>query len=709
MMKTKHFSLRLYLEGLRQLRLLGLLFTIGVGLIVIFIPIGEYVSSLDMPTVTEAQLVSYEEMNPLMSVAFCFVAPFLTLSLFSFLNKRESDDFYHAIPATRTCLFFSFFAAVVTWLFIFVFGTALLAGVFHSFFPSLFIIDWGGILQMSLGCFVGGLLVAAAVAIAMSVTGTFLMNVLVALLIIFLPRILITLIINALTYTFPLVSGLSFLPFLSTPCNIPADFVMGFAFYASSENLLTSWTAFLYTLVLAAVYTGIALLLFNKRHSEGAGHASPTPKLQAFFRFLIGFTFTSSITLALYADVLNSRSYNASDLIGWIFLYVLAVFGMVVFEIICTRRLRGLLRRCLASVGMLIVANALLTGGIVGVGFALRSYSPDADDITAVRVLEVGHYNGWYGSNKYFDEKTSDIDISDFAVRQMVADRLDYTLEALDKSHWYFYQEMNESSSVVVSVKSGGIYHQRRIMLHENDLQLLGDALAKNKDYQDIYMNLPAQYSHIRSNELSVNRNQEAGRIIDVLQAEIREIGFAKWYAHINGVTDDTLYGIGKYPEASSSSLLTTLFIIVPENAVWQEIAVPLDAAVLPKTTAAYIQLANEFNGLSRKKALEVLIENPEDCDVFEYTCYNTVTDASGNTSQWFDEAQVLKSKEEIADFAKQLEAFVDAPIDPTAPLCHVSVSYRMRTSDEYNYYEYVNYSGYYTVPEAVVFPLPSK
>lgn len=708
MMKKKCFDLRLYLEGLRQLRLLGLLFTIGVGLLVIFIPVGEFFASADMPTLdAEARAVSYAEMNPLMSLAFCFVAPFLTLNAFSFLNKRESDDFYHALPATRTCLFFCFFAAVVTWLFIFVFGTALLSGLFHSFFPSLFIIDWAGVFQMSLNCFVGGLLVAAAVAVAMSVTGTPMMNVLVSLLIIFLPRILIQLITNAIAYTFPLVDGLSFLPLLSTPCNIPANFVLQFTFYSGDESLLTSWTALFYTLALAVIYSGIALWLFNKRRSEGAGQSAPTPKLQAFFRFLIGFTFTSIITLTLYSDVLNSYYYGGADLIGWLFLYVLAIFAMVVFEIICTRRFRGLIRRCLVTIGVLIAANLLLAGGVFAIGTGLRAYEPDTEDITSVRVLEFGSGMSGYATQNYFEEKAAEIDITDFAVRQMVSDQLQHTLKAFKTSPREYYEQAASAHSMVVSIKSGGIHHQRRIMVYENNLQLLGDVLAKNKAYQDVYMNLPTQYNHVRSDDMMINRSEGADTIVSTLQAEIREIGFAKWYALISGVDTNDIFYAEKYPDKTVTTRLTTLYIIVSENAVWKEIAVPLDASVLPKTVAAYIEVANRINASGRKILLETLIERPEECEHFEYLCFNTVTDENGNTSHWFDEAGVLKSKAEIAAFVKKLEENADAPIDPTKPLCFVSITRRVPT--EYNYSDYVYYCGYFAIPDGAAFPLSGE
>ena len=62
-MKQKWFSSRLYLEGLRQLRLMGLLITAAVGLLVIFIPVGEFIDTLSNAE-TNIITVTYDEMNP---------------------------------------------------------------------------------------------------------------------------------------------------------------------------------------------------------------------------------------------------------------------------------------------------------------------------------------------------------------------------------------------------------------------------------------------------------------------------------------------------------------------------------------------------------------------------------------------------------------------------------------------------------------------
>lgn len=38
----------------------------------------------------------------------------MTFNLFKFLNKRSGSDFYHSLPVTRPCLFFSLCASVLT-------------------------------------------------------------------------------------------------------------------------------------------------------------------------------------------------------------------------------------------------------------------------------------------------------------------------------------------------------------------------------------------------------------------------------------------------------------------------------------------------------------------------------------------------------------------------------------------------------------------
>lgn len=696
-MKRKWFDLQLYTEGLRQLRLMGLLFTAAVGLIVIFIPVGEYINTVNMASVS-ARTISYLEMNPLIVGAFCIVAPFLTLNLFSFVNKRESSDFYHNTPATRTCLFFSFFAAVLTWLLIFVTGTALLSVLCHSLFPSLFVINFESVLQISLNCFAGGVLVAASVAIAMSVTGTMVMNVLLALLIIFVPRILLKLILMAICDAFPLVGGLVFAPLLNTQYNIPAGYVLQYFFGDGSP--LTAMSSFLYTVGLSVIYTALAWLLFKHRRSEGAGHSAPTPLLQAFYRFLVGFTISSIITVALCSDY--SSYYDASDLFPWVFAYVLTVFAMVVFEILCTRRFRGLIRRSLVTIGLLVVANLALVGGITGAKTILKSYSPAAQDITSVRVVEIEGVEHGYGETDYFSSQASKIDLKDPDVLSVVSEQLRYTLDVLEISENRYYEELYNSRSIIVSIKSGGFSHMRRIIMSEEDIDLLTEALAKNESYQKLYMQLPTNYQRVHGDTLNLSVGADAKRLFDTLQAEVKEMGFQRWYALLNRTVYDDPYD--KY-SGQDETVISKLFFFIPSAEGWTSYGVPLSAATLPKTTAVYLELHGKINGAGRSVLLNTLIQSPTDCDYVDCSATNVIMGGDRPIYYWHYE-QIKENAAPVSEFAAALQKTQNEPIDPAKPFCYLYASGRV--NNDKGMTDYVVFEGYYVLTEESIALLES-
>lgn len=144
-MKKSWFSFRLYQEGLRQLRLIGIMGMVILGLEAILIPVGRVVSLRQMEHYAEGgrvskELLNFPEMHPLLVLCFCVLAPLMVLYLFHFLNKRNASDFYHAIPETRLCLFISFFAAVVTWILAIIVVTSFISVAiflcFRFIFPS---------------------------------------------------------------------------------------------------------------------------------------------------------------------------------------------------------------------------------------------------------------------------------------------------------------------------------------------------------------------------------------------------------------------------------------------------------------------------------------------------------------------------------------------------------------------------------------------
>ena len=106
-MRKKFFNSHLFKEGFKQLKLFGIISLIIYMLSVILIFINE---------VDGRRIVDIYDCNPLVLLSFTVLAPLFTLFLFSFITSRNSSDFYHSIPYTRTCIFVSFFASIAAWI-----------------------------------------------------------------------------------------------------------------------------------------------------------------------------------------------------------------------------------------------------------------------------------------------------------------------------------------------------------------------------------------------------------------------------------------------------------------------------------------------------------------------------------------------------------------------------------------------------------------
>lgn len=719
-MKQRIFSARLYWEGMRQLRLMGILFSIAVALIGVFSPVATYINYLNNDVLFNEitpETVSGFIANPLIVLAFCIVAPFLTLNLFSFLNKRESSDFYHNIPATRTCLFFSFFAAVISWLLIFVVSTSVLTTVAYAMFPKLYIVNYLSVLEISLSCFVAGFLVAAAVAISMSITGTMLMNILLALILIFLPRILIALVIESVTSLFPLVAGLDFLPFLSARFNIASGFVIttlteGFS---TAVGMFTSFASMLYTFVLGLIYTALAWLLFCKRRSEAAGHSAPTARLQALFRFLVGFTVSSIITLALY--LMSEGTASSYDIFTFFFLYLITVLIVAVFEILCTRRWKGLFRRCGTTVLLLVAANLALIGGMSGTNYYLTSYAPAADDISSVKLIGFNSYSHSYDEDTvdYFNSKAEKIELTDSTIREIISRQLSDTLDTLSLSANHYYDRLYQNASLVVSVRSNGVSHTRRIIVTSEDIQALTQALTENNDFQQLYMKLPENYSHILVNGNIFRRGEGAEDLFDALQSEVRDMGFANWFSLLNdsaaNISYTTVYKDGTVnsvysgtdsessdvaePSAPAQQVLQTLSVYIPDGSGWASFNVPIYPLALPKTARCYLELYEKQQGNSYTEFLNALNGDSEQIFDIQFSLYNC-DPIKEESVLWYGREDIEKQPEAFADLGNQLRRASIGSVNPTAAFVEVECGYLgqdVKGDSEYHYMR-----GYFTL-----------
>ena len=85
---TRLFDPKMYVEGLRQLRVMGVLCSVILEVVVL----------LCCYNSARYQSIDFEATSFLVLLGVMAMTPLMTLYLFRFLNHRESCDFYHALP-----------------------------------------------------------------------------------------------------------------------------------------------------------------------------------------------------------------------------------------------------------------------------------------------------------------------------------------------------------------------------------------------------------------------------------------------------------------------------------------------------------------------------------------------------------------------------------------------------------------------------------
>lgn len=581
MIRKRFFDLRLFLEGLRQLRLIGLAGMLALVLEAIFIPldrIGYYAGN----PIT----LSGFDAHPFLILTFVLLAPLMTLTLFQFLNKRPSSDLYHSLPNTRLCLFVSFFAAIFAW----IAAIAVVSTLLELFLFTLVANTSVSLTSMMLylaGCLAGTLLVMAGIAVAMCVTGTFFTNLVVSLLILFAPRMIILLVTEELSSLLPvLVSGQVF-PFFDTSWNVVTNLVF-YPFMSHSQGLFTSFAGVIYTLVLGLLYTVLAAWLFCRRKSEIAGKAAPNRWLQALYRLTLAMLICLFPTLELASRIL-SRDHTYSDPMVFVLLYVIAIAVYLLYELFTTRKWRNL-PRSLPALGLLVLLNGLLVGGIAAGYFTILNSSLDPEKVQSVQLVD-------RTTNEYYSGRTSNVQHTSPTLIKRLTDTLDRHLADIratgdvNERQGDYHYETTRQQQVIFHLDGRTI--TRRLFLKEEDFRLIGQELEKNEAYRQAYLQIPADA------ELSVNygfdRDMEK-ELLGVLREEVASLDFTDWYSSLQ--MNQEYYG--KYDvitgaDPSPRRTITTVSLRGYHQLGHYYSDIPLNN-LLPRTANRYMEMVNQLS-----------------------------------------------------------------------------------------------------------------
>ena len=406
----KIFSKALYFEGLRRTKNL----TVAL-LIVALVWAGIAFAAMTDPSDTACII------NNNVVAATSYVLPFyiyvmgigLALSAFSFLNKRNASDFWHAVPYTRTSLYISTLAACVTQMLIVIVSVLLLPGILAAIFGYEFY--WYYLPNAFLTSLAGTMLVTAVTAFAMTITGTAFANVITALTILFLPRFMLILAGSIVQYRIDTVENWMFGIFLNPKYNIPVGQIAALGEYgASVEGVYTCFGSFLYTFILSILYTVGGTFLFCARKSEKAGNSSTGKVLQTVTRCAIGLVFGLLLTYALIIDGVNY----------WVevsILFAMSFLPFLLYELITTRSLKKMVK-CIPTYGFVIAACLLFYAGVMITVGAMLAFSPSPSQIASIQVTR--DYNQYGEVNSYREYLLYNAKITDERAIELAAEAL---------------------------------------------------------------------------------------------------------------------------------------------------------------------------------------------------------------------------------------------------------------------------------------------
>ncbi|MBQ3527962.1 MAG: ABC transporter permease [Clostridia bacterium] len=554
-MKKTLFSKGLYVEGLRKLRVLGFIALALMIVIQIAGPITQYFSYLDWLEYSEPgevyypDTVSFDLVTLSVPLTAALVTPIMVLMLFSVFNKRSASDFYHSLPYTRVCLYLSNMAAVFTW----IIGICVISGcvglLAYISFPKLFSVVFDGAFNYLLTSVAFMLVSAGVCALGSAMTGTLFSNIAVSLLVMFLPRFILTVMTmeigNNAWYL-----ALDRLAVLSPTMNVYVGTLYYLFFEGDFPNFFENTAADIYTIVLGIIYIALALLVFTKRKSETATQPALSRAVQATVRILL------TMVIGIFSVIL----FIEGEIAGCIIVTLISIVAYFAYELITTHRWKNCLR---ALPGLAIVLGISILCGAVMVGIPMISekYTPDADDIDSVRFVDLTDNHEWFGKG------TDKIKFDDPEILDIVAKTVKWNMKTYDTQYGgyitlgdsMYYTEEESNVYRTIAIKDGIFTRYRNVKFSSDDHEKILDILDEHEEYIKILKTLPTPADGTLDFYNGVQPGADASfykKAFETLQEEIYELPLEDWYSiakNMVGIEYGTSFDVSYWSDSYDS------------------------------------------------------------------------------------------------------------------------------------------------------------
>lgn len=474
---THIFNFRLYLEGLKRLRVVGLASAILAITASALVPIDVWLSG---GVVHDGFLYIDTEYLCAPAGLMTVLAPLFFAVLFSFLQKRKESDFFHAIPYTRTCVYVSFVAAALSFIWAIQIACGLVAVILWAMVPYA-VFDLGGLISYVLLSLLSAAMLSAFMMLALTVSGTPGSCAILFLLFASFVRVLAAIFLGMLesVYLLP-VSEMWHSSVLAPAWFLPIA-VVGYIFDPDSmAGIMYSPANIVYSLTVTLLLYALAGVIYKHRRSEMAGNAAPSVRLQTLFRCM----FTSMLALVI-------PMYGILDVVPEISILVVLVVAVLLvyflYELITTKRPKNMIK-AIPGLGIVAAVCVVFTLGFYAYRAAVLYEDIEADEIQSVSVNNCGiapySYQGLIIGNAC---------TCDGEVISTVADRLAATQTA-EINHHTFYDDETRSVTVTIRTKSGRTL-RRRIRFSPDQLEDFLLKCMETYEIRDAFYELPAAHT----------------------------------------------------------------------------------------------------------------------------------------------------------------------------------------------------------------------
>lgn len=483
----KIFSFRLYVEGLKRIRLLG--FATGIVLTLLML-----VTAISFDTSLPGDgwdTIFVLELSDFAVPLFMlwFVTPFFIHKMFGFLNKRNAADFYHSIPHRRITLYLSNLAAVYTWIYgILIFVVAI--SILYLSLMTPVIISWLIIVE-TIGLFAAStLFIGGFMLLAMTLTGSSFSNGVLFLVLSISLRVLGWIVIDRLEAHVPFADfGFTILSLFSARTSI---IVMGINAF-SRFKLLADPLMWIYTACITVLLYALAAYFFVKRKSETAGKPSEGRGLQHFYSCAF------SLPLALLATSNILQNGFERNLVSTIFLVGSAIVVFYLCELFSYKKILRTLKAT-PLFGVVILLCGAFVGGTALCEYYVNNRTFSADEIESVQfynrtsLLSTREGDSELAAARLFAfpfYTNENIEIHDRAFVEAVCDLWSNT-----KGNTSYY-------SVIFRLKNGSTVGRRVSIPDEAAFDQLQEKLFATQEYRKAYVTLIKEHTSLYSYDLA--------------------------------------------------------------------------------------------------------------------------------------------------------------------------------------------------------------